>query len=249
MHFLNEADALIILSSVNSIGCSQLGVKASKHVAREIKEADDLNIPMYPVDIDGVMSRNSYDVAVRYFIGKAQYINGELDKTEAGFNHVLAPLLAKLSDNKEADPVNEWQSKLLSHLENARYPEASKMAIHVDLETYPVFCGVLILSAKLSAYPQLIRLPLVEVSAVEQQLRALLERSECSEVEQGLIYYMLGVLCKEYYQPNVIQCPAGSSEMLKKRAAQLPRMPLKYKKLVRGVSRDFRKFESFWFHG
>lgn len=248
MGFLAQADVLVVLASANSVGCQLANLAPSKHVAREIKEADDLNIPVFPIDIDGVLRRNTYDPSIRYFLGSAQYIDGSAARDFGHFDGVIEAIVGKLT-NQESSAIDKWVARLQGHLANGQYADAHAMVEYVQMNSYPPYAQALIIAAKLSSIPRLRRALLQDVSTLENELLQILRMPASTDDDRALVLYMLGVLCVEFYQPNVIQCPAGSFEQLRSHAAALPRMSLASKKLVRGVSDDFRSFESRWFFG
>lgn len=246
MEFLEETTALIVLASANSVGCTLANTPASKHVEREIKEADDKKIPFFPVDIDGVLKRDTYDAGIRYFLGSAQYCDGQAAREFGNFSPLVASLLDKILGNKESQE-NSWTSRLSAFLSQQNYCEANAMVAHVCTDSYPPRARILAVAARLSNNDRLNRLSLEKVARQVNELQAALASHDCDSEDRTLAYYILGVLCREFYQPNVIKCPLGSYSEIREQAKVGARMSLASKKLVRGVSRDFRAFESSWF--
>lgn len=246
MQALNDSDALVVLSSAHSVGCQLANQPPSKHVMREIKAADDLDMPMFPIDIDGVLGRDSYDPGLRYFLGPAQYINGRSAREFGQFGPVLEPLLAKLT-GQQRDEKAVWLDTLQRHLANGHYCDAVAMVKSVCLDSYPARARILAVAAKLAECERLLLLTANVAESFSQQLSAVLTAPDCGDAERALAYYLLGVLAYEYFRPNVIKSPAGSFDDLRRQAMALPRMPLAEKKLVRAASDDFRRFESEWF--
>jgi hypothetical protein len=243
MQYLTDCDAVILLASATSVGCSLSGTPRSKHVTRELKESDDLNLPIYPVDIDGVLKRGSYDAGTRYMIGSYQYLDGQ----QASLSQVIEPLLSALSD-EQAQSEHSAETRLRTALQEGRVGDAAAIAESLTSANLNGDTAVLAIVARLRSRGSLDSLRLNEAEQVAAAIRAALDR-RCSSDGLGLGLYIAGLLCKEYFQKRVVQCPLGSYPSLKDQAQQLPRLNIANKKLVRDLSKDFRAFEADWFFG
>lgn len=248
MKYLENCDAVILLASANSVGCSLSGTPRSKHVTRELKESDDLNLPIYPIDIDGVLKRGSYNTGPRYLIGSSQFIDGQLIPGEHSFSRVIEPLIGALS-NKPTLPEISVEERLREALQEGRIEDATAIARPLDIAKLNGDATILAIVADLRSHDSLGNLPLNEAEQIIQEIGKAMQKQNCSPTGQSLGLYTAGVMCKEYFQKRVIQCSLGSYPSLKERARQLPRLSVANKKLVRGISKDFRAFEGDWFFG
>ncbi|MGX5914795.1 toll/interleukin-1 receptor domain-containing protein [Aliidiomarina sp. Khilg15.8] len=247
MQYLNDCDAVILLASASSVGCSERNVPRSKHVTRELKESDDLNLPIYPVDIDGVLKRGTCDAGTRYIIGSYQYLDGERAPGTSSFCHVIEPLISALT-HEQAQSQRPVEERLRGALQDGRIADAAAIARPLNIASLPGDAAVLAIIATLRSRDSLDSLRLQDAEQIAQDIRGALDKG-CSADMQALGLYAAGVMCKEYFQKRVVQCPLGSYPHLKELAQQLPRLNVANKKLVRGLSKDFRAFEADWFFG
>ncbi|GGW54572.1 toll/interleukin-1 receptor domain-containing protein [Alishewanella tabrizica] len=247
MQFLRGADALILLASAHSVGCNISNITRSKHVMRELKESDDLNIPIYPIDVDGVLERGSYDQGTRYIIGSYQFINGQENLSTNSFSNIIEQLFHVLKNNhaKHAIPIED---QIHVALQENRIQDAVSITRALDISK--LNGNALVLSIIVSLYEQgnINSLKLNDAIKTCKNIQISLEKG-CSPDKQSLALYVAGVLCKEYFHKRVIQCPLGNYSHLKRIAQQTGRLSVADKKIVRSLSSDFRAFEADWFFG
>lgn len=244
MQYLSDCDAVILLASATSVGCTLSNTSRSVHVMRELKNSLDLNKPIFPVDIDGVLKRGSCDDGIGYMISCYQYLDGEV----ASFTQVIEPLLAALAGEQAEINQHVVEERLRKALEEGRISDAVTISQSLNTAKLNGDAAMLSVLAILLSSGSLESLRLTEAEQLSAKIYDAFTRG-CSSVGEGLGLYMAGLLSKEYFQKRVVQCPLGSYHSLKERAQQLPRLSITNKKLVRALSKDYRSFEADWFFG